>query len=278
MKKRDEILLRILRMALIFAVLCPSALIVANYFIPFSPVIDRNSAYYRRPYFTTSFPFMIPYMLCVPDDYDPHKKYPLVLILHGAKKHSYEAGTLAGPTIQAKYEPFIFMPLAPFHQSWPLPQRPPFNDSTDNALPMAMDILYKIENDYSIDRSRIYISGYSVGGFGTYGALIQHPETFAAAIVASGGWIEDEAPQVSKIPIWIFHNSNDPQIPVNYARGMYLKLKSLGRDVKYTENIGTGHDTTNAYDKDELWAWLFTQHRNDASISQTAAGQPAAVK
>ncbi|HTK84763.1 MAG TPA: prolyl oligopeptidase family serine peptidase [Patescibacteria group bacterium] len=257
-----QVLFRIFRVIIILSVGCPLVMIIVNYFNPIHPAFDASSAYYRRSIFSTSFPYIIPYMLFVPNGYDATKKYPLVLVLHGSNKDALEAEILTFPDIQKKYPSFIVMPLAPFVQTWALPDDTEFQHWSSFAMPYAMKALSQVEESYSIDRDRVYITGVSSGGFGVFGTLIKHPDDFAAAIVVSGGWVSAESPQVPHIPIRIFHSDDDPQIPVSYARGMAKSLNEEGGNVKYKEYTGLGHAVKfTAFANNYLWDWLFAQKR-----------------
>lgn len=107
---------RIVFVILTLALLCPPALVAANFFSPLDPAFGSTRVYERRAFLGASFPFIVPYMLFTPYDYDPAREYPLVMILHGAKKRALDAETLPATLIQDRYPSFVLMPLAPFRR------------------------------------------------------------------------------------------------------------------------------------------------------------------
>ncbi len=262
-EKHLKLALRIARPFLIFAVLCPVALMIANYVTPFDPAWSNTDRYERRTYLTLSYPFAVPYLLLTPRDYDPEKKYPLVLVFHGANKHSYASEVLGSWDLKEKYPAFILMPIAPFHRPWGLPKGDEFKNPRVTALDLAMDILTHVQKEYSIDPTRIYVTGASVGGFGTIAAIINYPDVFAAAVSVCGGWATGDAGRIPKdVPLRLYHGTADHSIPVRYSRNLAEALKDRGANVYYKEYPGVDHNSWDyAYKEDELWAWLFAQRR-----------------
>jgi hypothetical protein len=121
----------------------------------------------------------------------------------------------------------------------------------------------KVDEKYNIDHDRIYIFGTSMGGFGTYAAIQQHPFMFAAAYVECGNGNTDMAGILANIPLWIFHGSNDPVVSVQGSRDMYKAiLEAGGTQVRYTEYPGVLHNTWD-YGKNEttLTSWLLLQRK-----------------
>ncbi|MDD4496475.1 MAG: prolyl oligopeptidase family serine peptidase, partial [Eubacteriales bacterium] len=113
--------------------------------------------------------------------------------------------------------------------------------------------------EYSIDKSRIYVTGLSLGGFGTWDIISRHPELFAAAIPVCGGGDPSYAEVLVDMPIWTFHGSADSIVPVEGTREMVEALKAAGSElIKYTEYENAEHNVWNmAYVEDDLLTWLF---------------------
>ena len=175
----------------------------------------------------------LPYRLFIPSPYDSLKPYPVVLALHGSGEAGSDnlaqisnwrlATSWADPVNQAKYPCFVVAPQCPLTGSW-----------TGGILATANDILDSLAREFSIDTNRRYITGLSMGGFGTWEAIARFPGRFAAAIPMSGGGYPGWAADFIGTPIWDFHGALDPTVPVQDSRDMIDALHSLGRSVVYT--------------------------------------------
>jgi len=137
-----------------------------------------------------------------------------------------------------------------------------------DQLVTAYNILQKVKGEYNIDRKRIYITGLSMGGFGTFSLAIAHPTEFAALVPICGGGDPAKLASISKIPIWIFHAQEDPVIPVHMSRDSVKALEDAGGTPKYTEYpAGTyffpsaHYSWVPAYANTEMRDWLFNQSR-----------------
>ena len=190
------------------------------------------------------------YLLYLPKDYhDTHEDFPLVLFLHG----SGERGTdiekvkvhgLPKLISQGREFPFIVVsPQCPDHIFW------------DADILIAL--LDEIESEYRIDKNRIYVTGLSMGGFGTWELAIRQPDRFAA-IAPVCGWNDPEKACLLKdVPVWAFHGAKDMVVPVAASEKMVEKLKSCGGDAKLTIYPEANHDSwTETYNNDELYTWL----------------------
>ena len=151
-------------------------------------------------------------------------------------------------------------------------------------LGTVLELLDELSGEFNIDADRVYVLGHSMGGGGVWQAIHQQPERFAAAIPTAGGllpWLD--ARRTRDVPIWNFHGSVDPQVPVEFSRLIFAELKSLGGNMKYTELEGMPHEiemTAFVYEGDDpdrgfitqyssdrcdrtqnIWDWLFAQRR-----------------
>jgi predicted peptidase len=204
----------------------------------------------------------VKYVLFVPHEYKGDKPYPLILFLHGAgereggKKAPVEVGI--GPAIkklgEEKFGFFVLIPRcgpAPGH-SWRA-------DGPDAHQALAM--LQDVDKDYKIDAKRVYLTGLSMGGFGTWGLAAQHPERWAAIVPICGGGSPKNVPKIRDIPCWCFHGEKDPTVPAEKSREMIKALEAAGGHPKYTEYPGVGHNSWDkAYNTPELYDWLLKQH------------------
>jgi predicted peptidase len=233
--------------------------------------------YYEARTFTGSGGDTIPYRLYVPEDYDPKKKYPVILFHHGGggtgddNRQNLEGALVKEwilPEAQAANPCLIVVPQMPGKKA-----------KTSESLKAAVgdmklhirtvhEILDSLEEEFSIDTSREYVTGLSFGGECTWMSMIERPDRFAAGvpICATGLLVEMDAPNRSEVfaqfPLWIFHGDADNVVPVETSRKMVKALRDAGGDPKYTEFPEVGHDSWDlAYRDAELIEWLFAQSR-----------------
>lgn len=127
---------------------------------------------------------------------------------------------------------------------------------------LAMAALDKVRAEFSIDPSRIYLTGLSMGGYGTWDLLARRPGMFAAAVPVCGGADETTAPLIRDLPIWCFHGGADKVVPTQRSRNMIEALKKAGGTPKYTEYPGVGHNSWDkAYSDAEMIGWMFGQRK-----------------
>jgi predicted peptidase len=218
----------------------------------------------------------IPYCLFVPKGYDAKQKYPLILFLHGAGERGNDNGRqLLHPDVlqlvtakQAAKNPcFVVAPQCPAVAKWVDVnwwQRPHHRTPEKPAEPMrlTLEMLDGLTKEYSIDADRIYVTGLSMGGYGTFDLLVRRPAYFAAAVPLCGGADDARAKDFAHVPIWVFHGSKDGAVPVERSRSVVEALKKAGGNPKYTEYEGEGHLIwKRAYAEPELADWLFSQKR-----------------
>ena len=195
------------------------------------------------------------YLLFLPTDYAASKqRWPLMLFLHGAG----EAGTnlaslktLGPPKIVESRPDFPFILVSP--QS---PVRG-WNPDKLNAL------LDEVIRKYRVDKDRVYLTGASMGGSGTWALAAEHPEKFAAIAPLCGSGNPADAPKLARLPIWVFQGAKDPVVRLATAEKMVEAVKAAGGNVKFTVYPDAGHDIwTRTYDDPELYKWLLEQkHR-----------------
>jgi len=114
-----------------------------------------------------------------------------------------------------------------------------------------------------VDPKRIYLTGLSMGGFGTFAAVARRPELFAAAAPVCGGGDPKTASKMKDVPFWVFHGDQDKAVPVECSQVMVGALIGSGGEVKYTEYSGVGHDSwTPAYRTEKLIDWFFAQQKD----------------
>jgi predicted peptidase len=202
------------------------------------------------------------YLLFLPDGYgvDSTKRWPLILFLHGAGERGTNIWLVAkhGPPkidTAKRNLPFIIVsPQCPEGKIW------------SNDLLLAL--LDEIETKYAVDTHRIYLTGLSMGGFGTWSLGLSHPEKFAAIAPICGGGelitllLADKA-QLASLPVWAFHGAKDPVVPLEESERMVALLKKHGvTEVKFTVYPEAQHDCwTETYANPELFEWFLKHSR-----------------
>jgi predicted peptidase len=126
-----------------------------------------------------------------------------------------------------------------------------------------VELLTELKNEFPIDESRVYLTGQSLGGWGTWDLIAKRPGLFAAAIPVCGGGDPSAIAGLQDVSIWAFHGGRDSQIPVERSREMVAALRELGVTVRYTEYKSLGHAIWDkAYAERDIIDWLFSQNKN----------------
>jgi predicted peptidase len=225
--------------------------------------IKENTQLYERHYSVSSvFPFIGRYFLMTPENYDPQKRYPLVVALHGVSTRTYAAESLAQPIFRKAYPVFVMVPIAPKRAFWATPQDKAYRMVNylpyPDHLPQVMAGIKDISARYAIDKTRIYIVGHSMGASGVFGALERYPDFFAAGVASSGAWSPDEVSHIND-PLLVFHGSSDPNISVQYSMNFMTIYQE--KNIPITVNImkGEGHGIGRmVYDQKQVWDWLLS--------------------
>lgn len=194
------------------------------------------------------------YLLYLPTDYAQKDSWPLLLFLHGAgeRGENLDQVTFHGPPkliAAGKDFPFIVVsPQCPKDRRWE-----PFELSA---------LLDEIVEKHKVDRERIYVTGLSMGGFGTWSLAAFSPDRFAALVPICGGGDPMFARRISHVAVWVFHGAKDPTVPLERSEKMVEALKRAKGNVKFTVYPEAGHDSwTDAYNDPELHKWLLQQKR-----------------
>ncbi len=208
------------------------------------------------------------YSLYLPENYTKNKKYPVLMFMHGVGGigknfvgATYSLNLIFKNNADIVKNAIILAPQAPDTEGyWPIDEKS--NDQNGWGA-IAMRLLLEIEKTYSCDTNRIYITGNSMGGHGTWNLLETYGEHFAAGIPICGWSNPLSADKFKNIPIWIYHGDQDPTVPVTASRLMYKAIQTAGgKKVHYTELKGVAHDSwPTAYSSRELISWLFYQNK-----------------
>lgn len=216
------------------------------------------------------------YLLFLPEDYGkvPGKEWPLILFLHGIGERSDDLEDLKvlklyGPSMLAEQQadfPFIVVsPQCPLDSYW-----------VDhlNDLDALLDRIVAVN---AVDTSRIYLTGFSMGGWGTWHLTLRYPKRFAA-IAPIAGFYEFESSatpenvcDLKDIPTWVFHGAQDTTVPPSRSEVMVDALRNCGGDVRFTLYPDADHDSwTETYNNPELYTWLLQQENPEAGITYTS--------
>ena len=239
------------------------------------------NAYERREYVTEEGRRM-PYRILFPDNYDRKKRYPMVLFLHGAGERGTDnerqlihgSKMFLDPANRKSYPAIVLLPQCPEDSYWAsikqdLSTRPirfEFDYSAAPTWPLeaANRLALKIAREEAVDTSRIYVTGLSMGGMGTFESVHRYPGTFAAALpICGGGNVNQYDQRVRNTAFWVFHGDKDGVVDVALSRNMVARLKELkAKEVKYSEYPGVNHNSwENAFTDPEFLGWMFRQKR-----------------
>jgi predicted peptidase len=210
----------------------------------------------------TAYGGKIDYLLSLPGTYgqDTAKKWPLMLFLHGSGERGSDVWMVAKhgpPKLAAAGQDLQFIIVSP--------QCPEGQDWRDEPL---LALLNEVCAKYSVDRERIYLTGLSMGGYGTWRLGLSHPERFAAIAPICGGGNPQSVlqadpkrrEQVRRLPVWAFHGAKDPTVRLEESQRMVNALKQIGNTtVELTTYPDAGHDSwTVSYDNPKLYEWFLS--------------------
>lgn len=213
------------------------------------------------------------YRLLKPAKIEPDTRYPIVLFLHGAGERGddnklqllYLPEQMAQPEWREKYPCFLIAPQCRANKQW---VEVPFNSKSSqmpeqpgDQMQVAIGILDEVLKEFPTDPRRVYLTGLSMGGYGSWDLGIRHPERFAAIVPICGGGDETQANRLVDVPVWAFHGAEDQAVPVERSRRMIEAIKQAGGKPDYTEFEKVGHNSwTPAYsDTDGVIPWMFKQ-------------------
>ena len=241
----------------------------------------------------------LPYRLFVPDNYETTVSYPLVLCLHGVGacgtdnerqiKYHRLATSWADTVNQHRWPCFVVAPQCPTGKKWAYVD-PETRKCNIDKMPISEELL-TVDNllnslirEFSIDQNRLYITGLSMGGFGTWDMIARFPNKFAAAVPMSGGGDTSKVSIFTDVPVWNFHGALDNSVPVSFSREMCEAYNRNGIAVVQVESIsdsmldfylsnGVKHLYTEypngshmiwaeSYDYPKLFPWVFSQSRS----------------
>ena len=226
-------------------------------------------------------PDTLPYRILLPLHFEASKRYPLVLFLHGSgergrdneKQLTHGSQLFLADSNRQRFPAIVVFPQCADSSYWSNVQitRDTSGGRTFNfqeggapTRPMAMveNLLEELQGQYKIKSDQVYVMGLSMGGMGTFELVRRHPDLFAAAIPICGGANTATAPQLKRLPWWVFHGAKDNVVPPRHSEEMVAALKAQGASVTFTVYPEAGHNSwDSAFAEPDLLSWLFAQHK-----------------
>jgi predicted peptidase len=196
------------------------------------------------------------YLLYLPREYGEENgtRWPLILFLHGSGERGTDLSKVKahGPpklVSEGQEMPFIIVsPQCPARSNW-----------EPEAL---VELLDQIVRKYAVDKDRIYLTGMSMGGAGTWALASAHPERFAAIAPVCGWGDPGMARRIRAMPVWVFHGAEDDVVPLQASQEMVDALRQVGNEARFTVYPDVGHDSwTQTYNDPALYEWFLSHRR-----------------
>jgi len=193
------------------------------------------------------------YLVVKPKDYDGREKYPLLIFLHGRGEQGDQLDLVKihGPfkkIAELELPLLIVAPQSPIDEPW--------------DIDMLEALVEEVIDDLDVDEDRVYLTGLSMGGSGTWRLAARRPDLFAAIVPICGWRSTSKAPRLKDLPTWVFHGAKDHTVPVKHSTDMVEAIRHAGGDPRLTIYPEAHHDSwTETYNNPELYEWLFSHRR-----------------
>lgn len=209
-------------------------------------------------------------------DYNALRKYPLVIFLHGSGERGSDNDAqlkwgvmnFATDEMMKMHPAIVIAPQCPEKQSWSnftdrtKPEDMRLQPTPSKPMELLIGLIREMMKNPAVDTNRIYITGLSMGGFGTYDAIERYPNLFAAAMPVCGGGDASKASTIAHIPIWNFHGAEDASVDPHFSSVMLDALMKAGAHPAFTFYPEYGHFSwIPAYSDALAMEWLFRQHK-----------------
>lgn len=239
----------------------------------------------RAPFEKRTFDFEdnnLPYQIMFPRNYDTTDEYPLVVFLHGAgergtdneRQMAFGPNTFGSYSARTDYPAIVIFPQCPPDVMWSrrikyndedgvLIFEFPVEDEPNYAMEMVIELVRDLIASEAVDEKRVYITGLSMGGIGTFEFSYYAPDLPAALAPMAGGHDSTLLKTYGQeIAFRIHHGANDGVVPARYSEQMFLKMVELGYDAEYFEEPGRGHEWNYVLNDSEYIKWIFEQTRD----------------
>jgi len=212
------------------------------------------------------------YLTFLPENYDSlkHELLPVIFYLHGRSVSGTDINRIKRYGLPyfldkgKKLDFIVVAPQCPWGKNW----------ASENWLDT---IFSEINANYRIDQSRVYLTGMSLGGFGTWELANRYPHRFAAIAPLCGGAKDEWAENLTHLPIWVFHGAKDKLVSVTRSDQMVEALKAQEAPVVYSRLAGLGHDIHRVYDDDNLYEWFRNFSRRPVDEAEKNSLKPLPV-
>lgn len=240
----------------------------------FTTLLKATTSFDAKTYKSSKGKFLN-YRIHLPENLNPKKRYPFVLFFHGAgergsdnkKQLIHGVKDLLAYSKKMNVPAIIVAPQCLAGEQWVntpwgnLSHKMPTEPS--DSMRLTIELLNESIKTLPVDKKRIYVTGLSMGGFGTWDIVQRMPKTFAAAMPVCGGGDTEMASLIKTVPIWVFHGGADKAVKTKRSRDMVTALGKVGSKVKYTEYEGVGHNSWDrTYRDEDVLTWLFYQKKS----------------
>jgi predicted peptidase len=219
------------------------------------PALDNSSELYQ--YRTLG---ELPYRILIPRHYAAGKRYPMHIFLHGMgergndneKQLSVGSSYFQKDSVREKYPAFIVFPQCPLTESW----------NTEWVAKAVRSLIDTLLARHAINKDKISIGGFSMGGYGVFEIVSQNPSLFEAAVAISGDGDDRKAPSMTKTKWKIFAGKRDEIVPSSKTENMAVALQKAGASVSLVLYPEAGHDVIwiKAFSEPDFFSWLFSSH------------------
>lgn len=252
---------------------------ITCFFVPNLTKAQAPAAYDRGMYIAKG--DTMPYRILFPENFDPEKKYPLIIMLHGSGERGNDneaqlknaSALFTKTSFRQKYPAIVVFPQCPANSFW---SDVAFShDSTGNkfvfptnapptkAMHAVMGLIGQMLEKPYVNQHQVYVGGLSMGGMGTFEIIGREPKIFAAAFAMCGGDNTLNAEKYAKkVPVWIFHGEKDNIVSPDHSMSIYEAIKAAGGDPKLTIIPNVGHQCWDIAMADpDLMVWLFSHKK-----------------
>lgn len=228
------------------------------------------------PVYKAPFPFRA--RLLKPAIIEDHRKYPLIVFLHGAGERGHDnlvqlkslPQQMARPDWQKQFPCYLLAPQCPLKMQWSSSissEKQPKDSIKSNLLDQVHQMIFEVSEKNPVDKQRIYITGYSMGGYGTWSMIAQYPDLFAAASPICGGGDPDTVSKFMHLPLWVVHGDADQTVPITESQKMIDALRKLGATPHFDVLKAVKHDSWSPTYQNSggMLQWLFGQVKRPTS-------------
>jgi predicted peptidase len=241
----------------------------------------QDLSQFEKKTFISSRGDTIPYRILYPLNYNPAQSYPVFLVLHGAgeRGNNNEAQLTHGAKLfladsnRTRFPAIVVFPQCPQNSYWakanvnrnttPFEINFDYSGATSGPLNAAIELTRQLIKEGAADKKRIYITGLSMGGMGTFEAVYREPKLFAAAApICGGGNTAAYNKKTAKVPFRVFHGAADAVVNVKLSQDMVARLKELNASVEYIEYPGVNHNSwDNAFAEPDFLSWFYDRKK-----------------